>query len=98
MFDNTDSMSLTIWTPVDFFIGFSGSRRRLLEVPVITEERMSRNYKVMEVSWTLGLSVTMIIDLKRFRLGRSNVLAFRRIEPNDSCQPTGESRTLGKTA
>ena len=91
-------MSLTIWRPVDFFIGFGGSRRRLLEVPVITEERMSRDYKVVEVSWTLVFSVTMILDLKRHRFGRTNVLAFRRIEPNDSCQPTGESRTLGKTA
>ena len=91
-------MSFTIWRPVDFFIGFGGSRRRLLEVPVITEERMSRDYKVVEVSWTLVFSVTMIVDLKRHRLGRSNVLAFRRIEPSDSCQPNSSSRNLGKTA
>ena len=70
-------MSLSIWTPVDFFVGFSGSRRRLLEVPVVTEERMGRDYKVMEVSWTLVFSVIMIIDLKRHRFGRTNVLAFR---------------------
>ena len=98
MLGNTRTMSLSIWTPVDFFVGFGGSRRRLLEVPVVTEERMSRDYKVVEVSWTLVFSVTMIIDLKRHRFGRSNVLAFRRIKPNDSCQPTGKSRTLGKTA
>ena len=98
MSDNARTMSLSIWTPVDFFIGFGGSRRRLLEVPVITEERMSRDYKVVEVSWTLVFSVTMILDLKRLRFGRSNVLALRRIRMNDSCQPTGESRNLGRTA
>ena len=98
MLGNTEAMSLSIWTPVDFFVGFGGSRRRLLEVPVITEERMSRDYKVVEVSWTLFFSVTVILDLKRRRFGRTNVLAFRRIESNDSCQPTGESRNLGRTA
>ena len=89
-------MAFSIWTPVDFFIGFGGSRRRLLEVPVITEERMTRDYKVVEVSWTLVFSVTLILDLKRLRFGRTNVLAFRRIRPNDSCQPNSSSRTLGK--
>ena len=91
-------MSFSIWTPVDFFVGFGGPRRRLLEVPVITEERMSRDYKVVEVSWTLLFSVTMILDLKRVRFGRTNVLAFRRIRSNDSCQPNSSSRNLGKTA
>ena len=89
-------MAFSIWTPVDFFIGFGGSRRRLLEVPVITEERMTRDYKVVEVSWTLLFSVTLILDLKRVRFGSSNVLAFRRIKQNDSCQPTGEGRIFGK--
>ena len=92
-------MSLSIWTPVDFFVGFSGSRRRLLEVPVITEERMSRDYKVVEVSWTLVFSVTMILDLKRHRFGLSKVSALSKIRTNDTCQPNRPGRIFsGKRA
>ena len=93
-------MSISFWIPVDFFLGFSGSRHRLLEVPVITEERMSRDYKVVEISWSLMVSTTLIVDLKRVRPGFSpaKVLKLRTNRFDDSCQLNTKERTVGERA
>ena len=91
-------MSLSFWIPVDFFLGFSGSRRRLLEVPVVTEERMSWDYKVVEISWSLMVSTTLIVDLKRINPGfsPSKALSLRTNRFNDNCQLNTEAPTVGR--
>ena len=37
---------------------------------------MSRDYKVVEVSWTLGFSVIMILDLKRHKFRPNECVGF----------------------
>ena len=80
-------MRISFWLPVDFFLGVAGHRRRLLDVPLVTEERTGPRHKVVEISWNFLLSWTIIVDLKRVFLPspiRPNVC---KIQPNNTCQP-----------
>ena len=80
-------MELSIWLPVDFFLGVGGNRRRLLDVPLVTEERTGPRHRVVEVSWDFLLSWTLIIDLKRVFIPTPVSSTAIRIQTGDTCQP-----------
>ena len=86
-------MRISFWLPVDFFLGMAGNRRRLLDVPLVTEERTGPRHKVVEISWNFLLSWTIIVDLKRVFLPTPIRPNLRKIQPNNTCQPiTGVGR------
>ena len=43
----------------------AGNRTAFLDVPLVTEERTGPRHKVVEISWNLIFSWTIIVDLKR---------------------------------
>ena len=88
-------MDLSIWFPIDFFIGLGRSRSRLIDVPVVTEERMSDKYRVYEVSLTILVHLTVIIDLKRFDMLRN--LDKRTFRSINSCQPNRARGSFGRS-
>ena len=73
--------------PVDFYLGVSFSRDRLLEVPAMTQSRMGPRYKVLEINWEFLLRWTLIFDLKRVYFASPIGYRFHRIQPVRTCQP-----------
>ena len=50
-------MRISFWLPIDFFLASPGNRRRLLDVPLVTEERTGPRHKVVEISWNFFLEL-----------------------------------------
>ena len=59
---------MSIWLPIDAYLGLSFSRGRLLEVPTYTYERLQRGFKCLRLEVSFLLHVHLILDLKRVRL------------------------------
>ena len=56
---------MSIWLPIDFYVGVSVSRERLLEVPTYTSDRMEGGRRALRLEWSLLLNVCLILDLQR---------------------------------
>jgi hypothetical protein len=55
---------VTLWYPVDFYVGVSLTKGRLLEVPTIQRHRIGVN-RAVRLEWCILLHFCIIIDLKR---------------------------------
>lgn len=59
---------MSIWIPIDLYVGLSFSRSRLLEVPTYTCERLRSGYKAVRLELACLIHLHLIIDLKRCSL------------------------------
>lgn len=66
---------MSIWFPIDAYLGLSFSRGRLLEVPTYTCERVRSGYKAVRFELSLLIHVHLILDLKRVRLNHRATVA-----------------------
>ena len=57
---------MTLWFPVDFYVGVSLTKGRLLEVPTVQRHRIGVN-RAVRLEFALLLHFCIIIDLKRMR-------------------------------
>ena len=62
---------MSIWLPIDFYLGVGISRGRLLAVPTYTEARLKPGYKALRVEVAFLLHVHLIIDLKKLNFSYS---------------------------
>ena len=58
--------SLTIWLPIDFYLGISCSKKRLLEVPTVLV--VSQRVKAIRIELTFLLSLCLIVDFRSVRI------------------------------
>lgn len=63
---STVKRSRIIWLPVDFYLGISRSRKRLLEVPTVSVERART--RAVRIEATLVISFCFILDFSPMRL------------------------------
>ena len=61
---------MTVWLPIDFYVGVSVSRERLLEVPTYTSDRMQGGRRALRLEWSLLVNVCLILDLQRSTVGQ----------------------------
>lgn len=57
-----------LWFPVDFYLGVYRSRRRALELPLVTGHRLGERHLAVEISATVLLHFCIILDFKKVQL------------------------------
>ena len=57
---------MTLWFPVDFYVGVSLTKGRLLEVPTVQRHRIGVN-RAVRLEFSVVLHFCIIIDLKPMR-------------------------------
>jgi len=62
---------MSIWYPIDFYLGLSFSRKRLLEVPTYCSERVKSGHRAIRLEWSLLLNVHLIVDVQRWSARRA---------------------------
>ena len=66
---------MKLWRPIDFYLGISWTRKRLLEVPYFVHVREPR-VRCIRIEFTLLFSVVLIVDYVAFHaLGRRSASA-----------------------
>lgn len=60
------TLSRTIWVPIDFYLGISCSKKRLLEVPTVLV--VNNRIKAVRLELTFLLSVCLIVDFRSVRI------------------------------
>lgn len=64
---------MKVWLPVDFYLGVSLSKRRLLEVPSVMFPETGKDRRALRLECCIVLNVCLIVDLKRLNAGKAIV-------------------------
>jgi hypothetical protein len=63
---------IPVWVPADFYLAISVSRRRLLEVPTLSECAIRDGHRAFRFECCVLLHVCCILDVKRITLNAVN--------------------------
>lgn len=55
---------MKVWLPIDFYIGMSFTRRRLLDVPICVGHRLGRDRRSFSLDLWLLMHISIIVDAR----------------------------------